>query len=182
MRSEAITAATQPTVYVIATRFDGTRAALAAAIPLARGSRARLVVLVPQIVPYPLAVDGPADATVFVERRYCDLVHEMDGEAEIKIFLCRTPNDVLRVIPPASTVVVGGASGSVLPSREERLTRRLTHLGHRVIFAPISERSIDCGLTPPGGNTGVPGSFVPGRTPDLRKAQNRVTAALLVKF
>jgi hypothetical protein len=136
MRLEVTTAKTQRTLYVIATRFEGTRPALETAIPLARGSRARLVLLVPQIVPYPLPVDGPAEATAFVERRYCDLVHEMDGEAAIKILLCRTLNDVLAVIPRAATVVVGGASGSVLPSREERLTRCLTHLGHRVIFTP----------------------------------------------
>jgi hypothetical protein len=38
------------------------------------------------------------------------------------------------------------------------------------------------GVTPPGGNTGTPASAVPGWTPDLRKSEARVTAALLVKF
>ncbi len=38
------------------------------------------------------------------------------------------------------------------------------------------------GVTPPGGNTGVPGSLVPGWSPDLRKTENRFTCALLVKF
>jgi len=38
------------------------------------------------------------------------------------------------------------------------------------------------GMTPPGGNVAPPGSVVPGWAPDLRKAENRVTAALLVKF
>ena len=38
------------------------------------------------------------------------------------------------------------------------------------------------GVTPPGGNTGPPGSAVPGFTPDLRKSENRMTVALLVKF
>jgi hypothetical protein len=38
------------------------------------------------------------------------------------------------------------------------------------------------GVTPPGGNAGPPGSPVPGFTPDLRKSENRMTAALLVKF
>jgi hypothetical protein len=36
------------------------------------------------------------------------------------------------------------------------------------------------GITPPGGNTGVAGSFVPGWTPDLRKYENRYTLAILV--
>ena len=38
------------------------------------------------------------------------------------------------------------------------------------------------GVTPPGGNTGTPGSLVSGWTPDLRRSENRATAAILVKF
>ena len=38
------------------------------------------------------------------------------------------------------------------------------------------------GVTPPGGNQGAPGSFVPGFTPDLRKAENRFNMAVMVKF
>jgi Putative beta-barrel porin-2, OmpL-like. bbp2 len=38
------------------------------------------------------------------------------------------------------------------------------------------------GVTPPGGNTGPAGSLVDGWAPDLRKTENRVSVALLVKF
>lgn len=38
------------------------------------------------------------------------------------------------------------------------------------------------GVTPPGGNTGALGSFVPGWAPDLRKSENRLNMAILVKF
>jgi hypothetical protein len=38
------------------------------------------------------------------------------------------------------------------------------------------------GVTPPGGNQGTPGSFLPGFTPDLRKNENRLNMAILVKF
>lgn len=38
------------------------------------------------------------------------------------------------------------------------------------------------GVTPSGGNQGTPGSAVAGWTPDLRKSENRITAASLVKF
>jgi hypothetical protein len=38
------------------------------------------------------------------------------------------------------------------------------------------------GVTPPGGNTGPAGSFVPGFSPDLRKNENRIIIALLVKL
>jgi len=38
------------------------------------------------------------------------------------------------------------------------------------------------GVTPPNGNTGPPGSVVPGFTPDLRTVENRIIFALLVKL
>src|SRR5579863_1266091 len=38
------------------------------------------------------------------------------------------------------------------------------------------------GITPPNGNTGAPGSMVPGFTPDLVKDENRLDLAILVKF
>ena len=38
------------------------------------------------------------------------------------------------------------------------------------------------GITPPGGNTGAPGSLVSGWKPDLVKDENRLDLAILVKF
>jgi hypothetical protein len=38
------------------------------------------------------------------------------------------------------------------------------------------------GITPPGGNSGPPGSIVPGFTPNLVKDENRLDLAILVKF
>jgi hypothetical protein len=38
------------------------------------------------------------------------------------------------------------------------------------------------GVTPLNGNSGPPGSFVPGFTPDLRKTETRINTAVLVKF
>lgn len=38
------------------------------------------------------------------------------------------------------------------------------------------------GVTPPGGNQGAPGSAVEGFVPDLAKTENRLTAAMMVKF
>jgi hypothetical protein len=52
--------------------------------------------------------------------------------------------------------------------------------GHRASNVPYWSGS--GGITPPGGNTGAPGSLVPDFTPDLRKRENRLNMALLVKF
>jgi hypothetical protein len=51
---------------------------------------------------------------------------------------------------------------------------------HRAANVPYFSGS--GGVTPPGGNTGTPGSFVEGFAPDLRKRENRATFGLLVKF
>ncbi len=52
--------------------------------------------------------------------------------------------------------------------------------GHRASSVPYF--SGQGGVTPPGGNTGPAGSFVPGFAPDLRTYENRLNMAILVKF
>lgn len=51
---------------------------------------------------------------------------------------------------------------------------------HRAANVPYFSGS--GGITPPGGNVGAPGSFAPGFTPDLRKREDRLNMAILVKF
>ena len=51
---------------------------------------------------------------------------------------------------------------------------------HRAANVPYF--SGEGGITPPGGNTAQAGSSVPGWAPDLRKTENRLNFALLVKF
>ena len=51
---------------------------------------------------------------------------------------------------------------------------------HRAASVPYFSGS--GGVTPPGGNTGAPGSMVPGFVPDLRRDEDRLNMAILVKF
>jgi len=51
---------------------------------------------------------------------------------------------------------------------------------HRAANVPYFSGS--GGITPPGGNTGTPGSTVPGWTPGLVRGENRLNLAILVKF
>ena len=51
---------------------------------------------------------------------------------------------------------------------------------HRAANVPYFSGS--GGITPPGGNTGAPGSIVTGWVPDLVKDENRLNMAILVKF
>jgi hypothetical protein len=125
-------------VHVLATTFEGTRAALRAAIPLARGSDARVIVIVPKIVSYALPVDERIDSSDFIMRRYREMARELDGEPQFRLCLCRRVDDMLRqLLPPAARVVVGGRVRSWLPTEETRLVRQLTARGHDVVFVPL---------------------------------------------
>jgi hypothetical protein len=136
------TAATQSAAHVFSTTFDATRAALSAAIPLAKGSDARLIVIVPKIVSYTIPLDQHIDSTEFLMRRYRDLVREFDGEAQLRLCVCRRVDDVLRqVLPQHATVVVGGPARAWFPSGAMKLIRRLTELGHQTVFVVVPHKA-----------------------------------------
>ena len=59
------------------------------------------------------------------------------------------------------------------------LTFRLEY-NHRAASVPYFEGH--GGVTPPGGNQGLPGSLVPGWSPDLVPTEDRLTLAMLIKM
>jgi hypothetical protein len=68
-------------------------------------------------------------------------------------------------------------SADVMPT--EWLTFRL-EFNHRVASVPYW--SGPDGVTPPGGNQGAPGSEVPGWRPDLVRTEDRLTAAMMLRY
>ncbi|MGC1199930.1 MAG: outer membrane beta-barrel protein, partial [Candidatus Acidiferrales bacterium] len=71
------------------------------------------------------------------------------------------------------------ASGTFDYMPSQYITFR-TEFDHRAANVPYF--SGPGGITPPEGNTGAPGSVVPGWTPDLKKIENRIDLAIMVKF
>jgi len=123
-------------IQVIATTFEGTRAAIETAVPLAKGCGASLVVIVPNVTPYPLPADGTVDATERAVDQYQRWLEELGGEGHVRIFLVPTVEDLIaRAITRDATVVVGGASGRWRMSPEERFANRLGRAGYHVVFA-----------------------------------------------
>jgi hypothetical protein len=126
----------QPIVHVIATTFDGTRAALAAAVPLARGSNCCLVVLVPHVVSCADEMSSPPESTALMAARYRDVVRDLGAQAAMEICAFVGLDDlVAKVHDSGSIVVIGGPVGRWLTSPEERFANRLTLAGCQVIFA-----------------------------------------------
>ena len=134
------------TVHVLATSFDETAAAIRTAAALARDAHARLVVLLAHVVPYALTLDHPADSPGVVADRYQALVreyaHGLEPAPRVLVCLCRRPSDVVAdLLPPQSTVIVGGSAGGLLPNRSLRLIRWMLQRGHQVVFVPVSSEA-----------------------------------------
>jgi hypothetical protein len=120
----------QLNLKVIFTDLPRTAAALAAAQSLARGLRARITLLVAQVVPYPLPLDQPDVPMEFTARLLESVAFE---DTAIEIYLCRDRNETLRrVLGPDSLVVIGARKW-----RDWRLTSIIRRSGRRVVVVPV---------------------------------------------
>lgn len=124
-----------PKVQVVATTFEGTRAALLAAIPLARGLNAALSIVVPRIVSCAAELEASAPVTELISKRYQDIAHFIGADADIDAFASVGIDDLMaHVCSAGGPVIVGGPVGRWLTSPEERFANRLALAGCQVMF------------------------------------------------
>ncbi len=105
--------------------------------------------------------------------RYLVLMPPINGAtaASGTPYFTANPGDPYKAYDASATV-------DYMPSQYITFRWEFNHRGANVPYFSGSG-----GVTPPGGNTfGAPGSLVPGWTPDLRKRENRMNMAILVKF
>jgi len=122
-------------ISVVFTSVESTLAALKEAGTLASSLGARITLLVPQVVPYPLPLETPPVLVEFNERRFRVIASQSPVETSVKVYLCRDKIQTLTsVLSPGSIVVVGGRKRWWWPTRDEALTRELRRAGHEVIF------------------------------------------------
>ena len=124
------------TVQVIATSFGGTRAALGTARALAAGLDARVVVLVPFVVPYGEALDHPTVKPELIGARWGRLAEELSLEADVRVCVCRSWTESLpSVLSHDAPVVIGGKTRRWWPTPEDGLRSSLARDGYSVLFA-----------------------------------------------
>ena len=122
-------------VSVVFTSTSATAAALRTAGVLADSLNARVKLVVPQVVPFPLPLESPPVLLEFSEHQLRKIATDSPVETTIQIFLCRDSWETLKtVLAPRSLVVIGGRS-RWWRTREESLARKLRRTGHEVIFA-----------------------------------------------
>jgi len=122
-------------ISVVFTSVKSTLAALKEAGSLASSLGARITLLVPQVVPYPLPLESPPVLIEFNENRFRVIASQSLVETSVNIYLCRDQLQTLTsVLSPGSIVVLGGRKRWWWPSRDEILARELRRAGYEVLF------------------------------------------------
>ena len=121
-------------ITVLFTSVESTLAALKEAAILANHLSARVRLIVPQIVPYPLPLENPSVQLEFSKTRFRVMVSESGVETSVQIYLCRDRFTALKsALQPGSIVVLGGPK-RWWPTKSQMLARRLRRAGYEVIF------------------------------------------------
>ena len=122
-------------ISVIATTIDGTRAALLAAKQEARERNARVALIVPRgPLPAPDA-DRFTDTTNWLVAGYEQVARDVDQPVQVRVCAARDAASAATFLSPADGLVfVGGSSGWLWPSHEQRLAAQLRRAGRQVVF------------------------------------------------
>lgn len=124
-------------ISVVFTSLESTLSALKEAGKLASSLDARIKLVVPQVVPYPLPLETPPVLLEFSENRFRVMASESPVETSVQIYLCRDRLETLiSVLKPGTLVVVGGRRRRWpwWPTKDERLARKLRRTGCEVMF------------------------------------------------
>lgn len=121
-------------VSVVFTSIPETLLALRRAADLAVGLAARIRILVPEIVPFPIPLTEPPVCRAVRNSHLRTLAAQSSIETWVQVVLCRDRLiGLIQILEPGSTVVIGGVK-HWWPTKEKRLANALSTLGHRVLF------------------------------------------------
>jgi len=122
-------------IAVIFTSVESTMAALRRAGVLASSLGGRIVLLAPQVVPYPLPLDSPPILIDWNENRFRAIASASPVETVVRLYLCRDKMETLKAaLSPKSLVVIGGREKWWPFSSERTTARQLRRAGHEVII------------------------------------------------
>ena len=121
-------------ISVIVTSAEATVAALEKAGSLAESLGARITLVVPQIVPFPLPLTSPPVSLEFQERRFREIAAHSPVEIRVELYLCRDGLQTLKAVLKPHSLIVIGARRRLWGTREKGLARKLRKIGHEVIF------------------------------------------------
>jgi hypothetical protein len=124
-----------PSIAVVFTSAESTRAALQRASAMASGPDARISLLAMQSVPFPRQLDDTPVSLSWIEGQLCGIANDCRLETSVRIYLCRNRVKTLQTVLQPDSLVVIGCRPRWWPTSEMRLARKLRRLGHLVILA-----------------------------------------------
>lgn len=125
-------------INVLATTDQGTLAALQTTAAIARQRRLRIVLLVPDIVPFGIPINGSGHDRAALTVSYRDLAARVGADASVRTCPCRDARHVSsRLLLPQARIVLGGRRGRWHRSPEEQLAVELALEGHHVTFVDV---------------------------------------------
>jgi hypothetical protein len=121
-------------ITVVFTSVESSVAALKKAGSLADSLGARITLVVPQLVPYPLPLDNPPVQSEWNENRLEALASACPVETSVVIYLCRDRLRMLKSVLQSGSIVVVGCRNSARRASDMTLARELQDLGHVVML------------------------------------------------
>ncbi len=122
-------------VVVLFTTMPATQSALRSAAKLAEGLSAKTRLLVPIVVPYPLAINQPPVSPRALGGRLRPIAQQAEIPCSIDIRLCRDRWDAVEQALPARSLVLVGQKPSWWKRSERKLVDRLLRDGHQIVYA-----------------------------------------------
>ena len=124
-----------PTIGVVATTINGTKAALLAAQREARAYGARIVLLVPRVdAPAPPA-ERFVDTSNWLVARFEKVARDVGQPVQVRVVTASTAAKGAELLSPANGILfVGGPIRWLWPSSEQRMAARLRRSGRQVVF------------------------------------------------
>ena len=121
-------------IAVVFTSVESTLPALKEAGNLANSLGARIKLVVPQVVPYPLPLETPPILVEFNENRFRVMASQSPVETSVQVYLCRDRFETLVSVLKAGSIVVLGGKKRWWPTKDELLARQLRRAGYEVLF------------------------------------------------
>ena len=118
-------------IHVLATSVEGTRAALAAAKPIAERSGVPVILMIP-------TRPGDRDASWLVAG-YEQIARDVGQPVRVRVGVSYSATaSAAMLTPPDGTLVIGGPARWWWPTIEQRLAARLRRTGRDVLFVGCS--------------------------------------------
>jgi hypothetical protein len=126
-------------VIVLFTTPAETVRALKSSAKLAEGLSARIRLVVPHVVPFPLPIDQPSIDPNVLSRGISAMVREAGVQCTGDIRICRDPWDAIKQALPSRSVVVIGTKPPWWRRSARKLSGLLIQEGHQIAYADAGD-------------------------------------------